>query len=254
MSPELADERRHNLYDPVESDESDVDEGDTVLDHAPNWANGVEADARDGLRQRGIAGGEKKNKKKGKKGAVKEEEGRSNAPLVDVGTGGNANANEECKLVLVVRTDLGMTKGTVTSLLFFSIPLNPLPLVSIHKLTRTSLPLPQNRQNSSTMLPRNPSLLQDYLFLRIHIYHLARPPPALGAPRPSQDRSADEIGRRAAGADGEGAQPGHHGRGDPGRGTYADRPGEPYRARGRACAQEPRGCGYGGFEVAVMGE
>lgn len=128
VSPELADERRHNLYDPVESDESDVDEGDTVLDHAPNWANGVEADARDGLRQRGIAGGEKKNKKKGKKGAVKEEEARSNAPLVDVGTGGNANAKEECKLVLVVRTDLGMTKGTVTSLLFFSIPLNPLSL------------------------------------------------------------------------------------------------------------------------------
>lgn len=144
MSPELADERRHNLYDPVESDESDVDEGDTVLDHAPNWANGVEADARDGLRQRGIAGGEKKNKKKGKKGAVKEEEGRSNAPLVDVGTGGNANANEECKLVLVVRTDLGMTKGTVTSLLFSPSPLTPPPsFISIHKLTRTSLPLPK---------------------------------------------------------------------------------------------------------------
>lgn len=127
MSPELADERRHNLYDPVESDESDVDEGDTVLDHAPNWANGVEADARDGLRQRGVAAGagEKKNKKKGKKGAVGEEEARSSAPLVDVGTGGNANANEECKLVLVVRTDLGMTKGTVISLSPLPIPYLP---------------------------------------------------------------------------------------------------------------------------------
>ena len=52
VSPELADERRHNLHDPVESDESDIDVDDTLLDHAPNWANGAEADRRDGLRLR----------------------------------------------------------------------------------------------------------------------------------------------------------------------------------------------------------
>jgi peptidyl-tRNA hydrolase, PTH2 family len=77
ISPSLAEERRKNLNDPVESDESDIDEGDLNMDHAPNWANGIEADRRQGLR-------------------VKNE-------VQDKG--------EECKLVLVVRTDLGMTKG-----------------------------------------------------------------------------------------------------------------------------------------------
>ena len=78
ISPELVEERRRNLKDPVESDESDIDEDDTVLDHAPNWANGMDADRRQGL----------KNEKK---------------EVVDTG--------EECKLILCVRTDLGMTKG-----------------------------------------------------------------------------------------------------------------------------------------------
>lgn len=119
-SPELAEERRRNLYDPVESDESDVSEDDTVLDHAPNWANGLEADRRDGLRLRvqnndADAGGKKKKTKKGdKKNAAADEASNSSmTPVdVDVGGGGGAHDNEECKLVLVVRTDLGMTKGT----------------------------------------------------------------------------------------------------------------------------------------------
>ncbi|PHH67664.1 hypothetical protein CDD80_662 [Ophiocordyceps camponoti-rufipedis] len=77
ISPALTDERRHNLVDPVESEESDVDEGASLLDHAPNWANGLAADRKQGL-------------------------------LVDKG-------GEECKLVLVVRTDLGMTKGKIAA-------------------------------------------------------------------------------------------------------------------------------------------
>lgn len=81
ISPELAEERRRNLSDPVESDESDVDEDDSLLDHAPNWANGLDADRKQGLK-------------------VSE---KQKAELEDTG--------EECKLVLVVRTDLGMTKG-----------------------------------------------------------------------------------------------------------------------------------------------
>lgn len=85
MSPALAAERRGNLNDPVESEESDVDEDDSLLDHAPNWTNGEAADARQGL--------------KNNVGAA------AQPPKVKLG-------NEECKLVLVVRTDLGMTKGT----------------------------------------------------------------------------------------------------------------------------------------------
>ena len=83
ISPSLREERRNFYKDPVESDESDVDEGDTVLDHAPNWANAAEADRRQGL------------------SAAK----KSPAAAADL------SSNEECKLVLVVRTDLGMTKG-----------------------------------------------------------------------------------------------------------------------------------------------
>lgn len=91
ISPALAEERRRNLHDPVESEESDIDEEDTVLDHAPNWFNGEAADRRQGLRARG-----------------------PNAPPqanTSVQRGVGLDTNEECKLVLVVRTDLGMTKG-----------------------------------------------------------------------------------------------------------------------------------------------
>ncbi|RYP58799.1 hypothetical protein DL769_008798 [Monosporascus sp. CRB-8-3] len=117
VSPELADERRRNLLDPVESDESDVDEGDTILDHAPNWANGLDADRRDGLRvppantSSGGGEGETKKKKKGKKAAAEE----ANPAVADVAAGAGDNSNEECKLVLVVRTDLGMTKGKIAA-------------------------------------------------------------------------------------------------------------------------------------------
>lgn len=81
ISPSLVEERRRFRNDPVESEESDIDEEDLPsMDHAPNWANGEEADKRQGLRQ-----------------TAKKEVG---------------DTGEECKLVLVVRTDLGMTKGT----------------------------------------------------------------------------------------------------------------------------------------------
>ena len=53
------------------------------------------------------------------------------------------NSREECKLVLVVRTDLGMGKGTFI----------PKPL--IHTISHNTTP----RQNRSAMLPRNPRLL-----------------------------------------------------------------------------------------------
>jgi peptidyl-tRNA hydrolase, PTH2 family len=76
-----------NYDDEEESSEEEVD--GILLDHAPNWANGEAADVRDGL---------KVAKKKEK-------------PEWE-------NSTEECKLVLVVRTDLGMTKGSCLSSLF----------------------------------------------------------------------------------------------------------------------------------------
>ncbi|KAK7978193.1 hypothetical protein PG996_004241 [Apiospora saccharicola] len=106
VSPSLSAERRANYEDPIESEESDIDENDTLLDHAPNWGNGLEADRRQGLR---VTSAGTKNK------AAKKE-----VKLVDVseGTGPAADmlkTNEECKLVLVVRTDLGMTKGKIAA-------------------------------------------------------------------------------------------------------------------------------------------
>ncbi|KAF7861451.1 hypothetical protein EAF04_008016 [Stromatinia cepivora] len=82
-----------NYDDEEESEEEDIDA--SILDHAPNWGNGFEADKRDGLRvmERSAP---KKNEKK-----------RSEGGLVDNG--------EECKLVLVVRMDLGMTKGKIAA-------------------------------------------------------------------------------------------------------------------------------------------
>ncbi|KAL2259487.1 hypothetical protein VTK26DRAFT_6828 [Humicola hyalothermophila] len=93
ISPELAAERHANLHDPVESEESDVDEEESLLDHAPNWANGVEADRRQGLRA----------------SAQQQQSSSSSGPAL------RFNPNEECKLVLVVRTDLGMTKGKIAA-------------------------------------------------------------------------------------------------------------------------------------------
>lgn len=93
ISPALEAEREGNYKDPIESEESDIDEDDTILDHAPNWTNGEEADRRQGLRESGASSGTKTRAPAAKPPVA--------AP----------KANEECKLVLVVRTDLGMTKG-----------------------------------------------------------------------------------------------------------------------------------------------
>ncbi|KAK2591739.1 hypothetical protein QQS21_010560 [Conoideocrella luteorostrata] len=93
ISPALAEERRRNLNDPVESEESDIDEEDSILDHAPNWANGEAADEKQGLRNRARVGG------------VIE---KTPLPM-------ESDPSEECKLILVVRTDLGMTKGKIAA-------------------------------------------------------------------------------------------------------------------------------------------
>ncbi|KAI1425625.1 PTH2-domain-containing protein [Xylaria sp. FL1777] len=130
VPPSLTSARKRRLNDPVESEESDVDEDDTILDHAPNWANGAEADIRQGLRTtEGEATRRNKNKKNQKGKEVEhstdskgdEAEARSAKreaetahPRQAAVNPGN-NPNEECKLVLVVRTDLGMTKGKIAA-------------------------------------------------------------------------------------------------------------------------------------------
>ncbi|CAN8103487.1 unnamed protein product [Discula destructiva] len=116
ISPEFAKESRANYDDPVDSDETDIDEQATVLDHAPNWANGEEADRKQGLRARSAAAaaatgtGDKKNKKKKNSGTKETASGEATptGPTVE-------DTGEECKLVLIVRTDLGMTKGKIAA-------------------------------------------------------------------------------------------------------------------------------------------
>lgn len=108
IPPSWSEEREHNLKDPVESDESDIDEEDTILDHAPNWSNGLEADQRDGLRAR------KNNKATKKEKAEKLVDVDDDKPA-SVPMPAGTSLNEECKLVLVVRTDLGMTKGKIAA-------------------------------------------------------------------------------------------------------------------------------------------
>jgi len=105
-----------NYDDEEESSEEEVD--GILLDHAPNWANGEAADVRDGLKVM-------------KKETKPEWE----------------NSTEECKLVLVVRTDLGMTKGMLD------------PPFSYH--TAQQLRAFPRRQNRSAMLSRDASLLQE---------------------------------------------------------------------------------------------
>jgi PTH2 family peptidyl-tRNA hydrolase len=111
-----------NYDDEEESEAEDIDS--SILDHAPNWANGVEADKKDGLRAT----------------TAKKAEGKKEEVAKTAWEG----SNEECKLVLVVRTDLGMTKGSFSFLLH-----NPLILTDFH------------RQNRSTMRPRDVSMLQE---------------------------------------------------------------------------------------------
>jgi PTH2 family peptidyl-tRNA hydrolase len=93
---------RTGTYD--DSEESSSDEIDaSLLDHAPNWVNSEAADRRDGLR---VEKEEKPLKKKIKGGAKKIEAVGAMEPF-------DGREDEECKLVLVVRTDLGMTKGEI---------------------------------------------------------------------------------------------------------------------------------------------
>lgn len=90
LQPKIKVEGKTDNYENEEESSEEEIEDMVVLDHAPNWANGLEADKRDGLRVRA---------KEEKKSRPDEFE----------------DSAEECKLMLVVRTDLGMTKGMFSS-------------------------------------------------------------------------------------------------------------------------------------------
>lgn len=96
-----------NYDDEEESEEEDIDA--SILDHAPNWANGFEADKRDGLRA--TAAATKKQPKVKTESEWEDVEVKVEHPREKAAKPEWENSNEECKLVLVVRTDLGMTKG-----------------------------------------------------------------------------------------------------------------------------------------------
>lgn len=169
ISPALAEERRRNIQDPEESEESDIDEADTILDHAPNWANGAEADRRQGLKVQDGANTTNAQRQQ-----------KPSPPAADI-----VDKNEECKLVLVVRTDLGMTKGT-------SILHMHLPMITSQLGLLTSCR--HKRQDRGTVRPRHAGVLQEPDQGRAEEGRLvARGPPvgALGAARAGQDRSAD---------------------------------------------------------------
>lgn len=130
ISPGLAEERRRYHNDPVESEESDVDEDDTVLDHAPNWANGLDADRRQGL-------------KFGESGAAEKK-----SLMMD--------SSEECKLVLVVRTDLGMTKGVCVCLFACFAPESTLFLTDLQAKSPLSAPMPRSPATRPSPAPTRP--------------------------------------------------------------------------------------------------
>jgi PTH2 family peptidyl-tRNA hydrolase len=136
--------------DEEESSEEEIDDP-TVLNHAPNWANSEKADKRDGLRNSAL-------QQQAKRGAEGKEQ------KVPEGW----DLSEESKLVLVVRTDLGMTKGM------------------LHLLPSTAAMLIQSRQNRRTMRPRYARLLQDLAKDRQPSTQ------ALGAPRAGQGRAAGQ--------------------------------------------------------------
>lgn len=94
---------------------------------------------------------------------------------------------DEVKLVLVIRTDLGMTKGVFSLSLSMVVEWQP-----------ASQPANKNRQNRSTSIARHPRMLQ---ILPVACAQLAHPAP-LGTSRPGEDLAAGQVGGRVAAASG----------------------------------------------------
>lgn len=118
------------------------------------------------------------------------------------------DSSEECKLVLVVRTDLGMTKGTYHFFSFSScilvclavkedLPRRQCPMPRNRKTTHTpiilthSRSLLRNRQDSCSVFTCNPRMLQDTLATAIP------DPEALGKLRSGKGCAAGQERRGA---------------------------------------------------------
>lgn len=127
-----------------------------------------------------------------------------------------------------------------------------------HTLNTDPSSFSPHRQDSSPMLARDPSLLQDpkprrrpRLPLLLLLVPRRPPPAALGAQGPGQDRRPGQVGAGAAGADGQGPEPRHHRRGHPGRRPHPDRPRQPDGAGRRPGPQEPRRQGHGRSQIVI---
>lgn len=103
------------------------------------------------------------------------------------------NNNEEVKLVLVVRTDLGMTKGTGISFLTGARP-RSMDFQALNgryqRHEKQQLTPVRYRQNCSPVFPRNSRLLQISRRKPVQLYD----PASLGATRSSEDCATDQIG------------------------------------------------------------
>ena len=115
-------------------------------------------------------------------GSSDEEEGEVQTEL----RGFEANKAEECKLVLVVRTDLGMTKGRLYC----------------RNTASSNFAADVDRQDRGSMLSCYARLLQNPR----RINYRGQDPPTLGSTRASQGCSADQERGRASHVAGPGAQ------------------------------------------------
>jgi hypothetical protein len=220
ISPALVEERRRNNADPVESEESDIDEDDTILDHAPNWANGEEADRRDGLRQR------KKETAQAAKSATPVEDG---------------DPNEECKLVLVVRTDLGMTKGKAETCFSWN------QWLEAYRLC-------YHRQDCCPMFTRDSCVLQDPFpsSPEESCFQRGSKTAEMGETGTGKDCGSNQERGRNASTDGHRTEPRYHRGSHPRCGQNTDRSRQHDSTWCRSCSQESCRQGHIPLEAVMM--
>lgn len=181
--------------------------------------------------------------KGGKEVRDSEDEEEQEEEQEEEGKGGELKAfegnREECKLVLVVRTDLGMGKGMYIC---------AMPYWFRSLLRKVNADIYSKRQNRSSMLARNTSMLQ------------ILPPPrpflptaeTLGVARSSKDCAAGAVGGANGHVARAGCELGLVRAGHPRCGEDADSEWECDGAWGWAGAEK---CGrwcYGPFEAAVV--
>lgn len=124
---------------------------------------------------------------------------------------------------------------------------------SVSRAWPVANPLPLDRQDRCTSLPRDPRMLQAPRARGAAQAQLCRgaDPPAVGGARTKENRGADQERGRDDGADGDGAEPGGHGGSHRRCREDADRCGESYGPGSRPSAGEFGESGYGASEALV---